>query len=282
MRDFTVQKYKVLINTLKKEQYRFFTVKDALCNREIDQGNKVAVIRHDIDTRYDSPIALQMARFEVSNNISATYYFRTIPDVFDESVIRDIYEMGHEIGYHYEVLSLTRGNLEKAIDLFQKDLSRLRSICPIHTICQHGGTLGPYSSTSFFGLVKTSLALLRGKLDLKYYPSIKLWDKYDFKDYGICGDAYLSFDFSKIKYFSDTGSSWDNHGARIVDDVEEGQNAELKAHSTNDLIALIENRKVEKLSILVHPANWNDPILKWIKWRALQFVRNISKRVIKK
>ena len=157
----------------------------------------------------------------------------------------------------------------------------LRKICPISTICQHGGTLGYYSSTSILGLIKTGFALLSGKINMKYYPSIQLWDKYDYKDFDIIGDVYLSLDFTKIKYFSDTGLSWDSHETRIVDNVNEGENAEIKAHSTNDLISIIANGNLKRINILVHPANWNDPILNWLKWRTLQSVRNISKKIIK-
>ena len=282
MRDFTVKKYILIIESLKTNEYNIFNIKTAILDTDLYDSRKKVIIRHDIDTKYDLSIALSMAKYEASKGISTTYYFRTIPDVFDKEVIESIYDLGHEIGYHYEVLSLAEGNFQEARELFKKDLELLRSICPINTICQHGGTLGPYSSTSIMGLFKTGIALLMGKINMKYYPSIQLWDKYDYKDFDIIGDAYLSFNFEKLKYFSDTGLKWDSHETRIVDNVSEGENAEIKAHSTNDLISIISNGNVERINILVHPANWNDPILKWIKWRILQTVRNISKKVLKR
>jgi hypothetical protein len=36
--------------------------------------------------------------------------------------------MGHEIGYHYEVLSEANGDPEKAIELFRSNLEKLRQI----------------------------------------------------------------------------------------------------------------------------------------------------------
>ncbi len=281
MRDFTVKKYIQIIESLQDNGYNFYNIKTAILDADLYNSNKKVIIRHDIDTKYDLPIALSMAKYESSKDISASYYFRTIPGVFNENIIKQISELGHEIGYHYEVLSLTRGDFPKAIGLFRSDLERLRKIYPVSTICQHGGTLGYYSSTSIMGLIKTGYALLSGKINMKYYPSIQLWEKYDFKDFGIIGDAYLSFDFEKIKYFSDTGLSWDSHGTRIVDNVYEGKNAEVTAHTTDDLIALISNDRIKRINVLVHPANWNDPILKWLKWRTLQSVRNISKKIIK-
>ena len=282
MRDFTLKKYKVLIKAMVDQQFRFLNIRQAVSEKDLYSKEKIAIIRHDIDTKFDLPLALKMADFEAELNISASYYFRTIPDVFDREVIKSIYDMGHEIGYHYEVLSMTDGNFQKAIELFGKDLKILRDICPVSSICQHGGTLGPYSSTSIKGLFKTGLALLTRKVNMKYYPSIRLWDKYKLEDFDLTGDAYLSLDFEQIKYFSDTGMSWDSHATRIVDNVSEGRNAEMAAHSTDDLIALITDHKIDMINILVHPANWNDPVLKWVKWRTLQSIRNISKRIIKK
>ena len=282
MRDFTVEKYKILLKALLNQQFSFLNVEQTLSEKKIYSKEKLSVVRHDIDTKYDLPIALSMAKYEASKGISTTYYFRTIPDVFDKEVIKSIYELGHEIGYHYEVLSLAEGSFQKAIKLFKKDLELLRKICPISTICQHGGTSGYYSSTSILGFIKTGFALLSGKINMKYYPSIQLWDKYDYKDFNIIGDAYLSLDFTKIKYFSDTGLSWDSHETRIVDNVNEGENAEITAHTTDDLIALISNDRIKLINFLVHPVNWNDPILKWVKWRTLMSVRNAIKKIIKK
>lgn len=282
MRDFTIKKYKKIIDSLVKQKFNFYNVKDSLDLENIDTNNKYAIIRHDIDTKHDLSIALEMARYEANHKISASYYFRTIPDVYDEKVIREIYNLGHEIGYHYEVLALTEGDMQKGIELFESDLKKMRKNTPIKTICQHGGTLGKYSSTSVFGLIKSGIALMTGKLNLNYYPSIGLWDKYKLSDFDLTGDAYLSLDFKKIKYFSDTGLSWDSHGTRIVDNVDEGDNSKIIAHTTNDLISLINKGTISKLNLLVHPANWNDNYFDWLKWRTLQNIRNISKKLLKK
>ncbi len=281
MRDFSIKKYKTIIDSLVKNEYKFYSIKESL-QQGLNLNKKIAIIRHDIDTMYDLKIAIEMAEYEQKNKVTASYYFRTIPDVFDIETITKIYNMGHEIGYHYEVLALTDGDIKKGIELFKGDLVKLRKISPIETICQHGGTLGKYSSTSVLGLVKSAIALLTGKLNLKYHPSIALWDNYELDDFGLVGDAYLSLDFKDIKYFSDTGLSWDSHGTRIVDNVEEGENSKVIAHTTNDLINLINNNKVPKINLLVHPANWHDNLYDWLKWRTLQNVRNTVKKIIKK
>lgn len=283
MRDFTLKKYKQVVLALKENDYRFKNVKDALSTDARALEEPLVVIRHDIDTKSDMSIALKMAAFENENGVSATYYFRSLHHLFNKDVIQDIYEMGHEIGYHYEVLALTRGDIDKGIKLFRNDLSEFRKICPVDTVCQHGGTLGAYSSTTIFGLLKIIVDLLRKKIDLKYYPSIKIWDKYILDDFQLLGDAYLSFDFNKVKYFSDTGLSWDDNKSRIVDMVQEnGNTIQQTAHKTDDLIELVKNRDIPYINILVHPANWNDNIFTWTKWVLLQKFRNMLKRMVKK
>ena len=37
--------------------------------------------------------------------IKTSYFFRTVDQVFDETIIEKIVSLGHEIGYHYENLS---------------------------------------------------------------------------------------------------------------------------------------------------------------------------------
>ena len=49
--------------------------------------------------------ALVIAKIEKEIGIKASYYFRIVKESYDEDVIRQIAEMGHEIGYHYENLS---------------------------------------------------------------------------------------------------------------------------------------------------------------------------------
>ncbi len=281
MRDFTISKYKELIIHLKRTNYTFLNIKDALIHPNLYSDMKLAIIRHDIDTKYDLPIALEMATFESEQGISATYYFRTLPAIYDEVIIKKIFELRHEIGYHYEVMSLMHGNPEKSIELFQNDLKEMRLTCPVTTICQHGGAMGHYETTSFKGIFKIGIGMLLGKIKIKYNPSINLWDKYDFRDFGIMGDAYLSLDHNKIKYFSDTGMRWDGEKVRMADKVIEGENADIKAHSTDDLINLITRDKLNTINILVHPANWNESFSKWLKWKIIQKFRNLVKRIYK-
>ena len=37
-----------------------------------------------------------------------------------------MHDLGHEVGYHYEVLSKAKGDYEKAIQMFEQELNEFR------------------------------------------------------------------------------------------------------------------------------------------------------------
>ena len=90
-----------------------------------------------------------------------------IPVTFRPEIIRKIRDLGHEIGYHYEVLSKTNGDYAKAIALFSEELEEFRKICPVKTICMHGSPLSKYNNRD-------------------------LWEKYDYHTYGISGRGFFN------------------------------------------------------------------------------------------
>jgi len=247
-RDFTLKKYRELCNTVK-ENYRAVTVLEYLLNHP----TKAVILRHDVDV--DPNKALEMALLEHKLGISATYYFRTTPKVFNPDVIKDIQGMGHEIGYHYEVLDKANGDFEKAIELFKQELEGFRKICDIKTICMHGNPLTSWNNQD-------------------------LWKKYDFMDYDIIGEPYLSLDYSKVMYFTDTGRTWSGrYSLKDIMNVRNPYSHEIK--NTTDLIKLIGKNEVDDICILTHPKRWNDQFIPWLNEFTLQSLKNIAKFSIK-
>jgi hypothetical protein len=210
----------------------------------------VAIFRHDVDKKPEN--ALTMAELEESLGICSTYYFRTTPDSFNLDIINSIHEMGHEIGYHYEVLDMAGGDYDKAIRLFQEGLNRFP--CEIGTICMHGNPLTPWDNRD-------------------------IWSKYDFCTFGISGEAYLSLDFSKIAYFSDTGRAWHNRYS-IKDKTRNAPADTPGINSTPDLIGYIPSL-TRSVCIVTHPQRWNDPMIPWITELTGQMARNIGKAGIR-
>ena len=99
MRDFTIKKYKEVLQALLTNGYSLQTLQDFIQQPE----NKTVILRHDVDRLPEN--ALVIAKIEKEADIKASYYFRIVKGSYDENIIRQIAEMGHEIGYHYENLS---------------------------------------------------------------------------------------------------------------------------------------------------------------------------------
>ena len=180
-------------------------------------------------------MALKMAELESSLGINSTYYFRHTRNIFAPKIIKQISENGHQIGYHYEVLSKTNGNYEEAIELFKSELGDFRKICNIDTICMHGSVLSKYDNK-------------------------ELWKRYDFRNFDLIGEAYLSMG-TDFGYFSDTGWEWNTkHKLR---DLMSFDMEDIFAYSTDDLYDIITNKNIRNLYILAHPGNWAKNFWDW-------------------
>lgn len=246
--DFTLSKYEELCDTIINSHVLPITVERYLSESELTAP--FLIVRHDVDKMPEN--ALKMAKIENERGISATYYFRTGKKVLKPIVIKEIEELGHEIGYHYETLSKANGNYPLAIQMFEKELDRLREICDIKTICMHGSSLSKWDNRD-------------------------LWKKYDFKDYNILGEAYISINFNDMFYVSDSGGTWENKGFRVRDIVNSKYAESFKVNCTNDLIRIIENKDIKKKYILAHPDRWNDSLVKWSLEYISKKARNIGK-----
>ena len=97
--DFMLTTYKNLLQELLANGYSFQTLQDFIQQAE----DKTVILRHDVDRLPSN--ALVIAKIEKEAGIKASYYFRIVKESYDEDIIRQIADMGHEIGYHYENLS---------------------------------------------------------------------------------------------------------------------------------------------------------------------------------
>lgn len=97
--DFTLSAYKQFISTLQSYGYFFQIFEEYIQNPK----EKVVILRHDVDRLPGN--AFVIAKIEKEAGIKARYYFRIVKESYDENIIKQIAEMGHEIGYHYENLS---------------------------------------------------------------------------------------------------------------------------------------------------------------------------------
>lgn len=252
MLDFTLYKYKYLLEVIKKYKYSFQTYSTFIKKPE----NKVIILRHDVDLRPGN--SLTFARIQNEMGIKGSYYFRAVPDSWDEKIIKEIASLGHEIGYHYENLTTCNGDITKAIDDFKINLERLRKLVPVETICMHGSP--------------------RSKFDSK-----DLWKKYNYRDFGIIGEPYFDTDFSEVLYLTDTGRRWDGDKVSVRDRVEMKNDIfkVLSFHFTDDIIQAAKKGVLpDKIMFTFHPQRWTDKSLPWGKELVLQNLKNIVKRYL--
>lgn len=248
MRDFSLDKYRELCKTLIENDYEIITFRDYLSK---EHRSKFIILRHDVDSKPER--ALRMAKIENKLDIKTSYYFRTKRSVFNLNIIKSIHGMGHEIGYHYEVLSTTRGNYLKAIKLFEKELSDFRKFIEIETICMHGSPLSRYDNRD-------------------------LWKSYDFRSFGIKGEAYLSTR-KDLDYFSDTGWNWDKKNK--LRDIMANNNFEGEIDTTDSLLNYLENETTKNIYILVHPENWTGNSYEWYYAFGENKMKNLAKSLLK-
>jgi len=246
--DFTLYKFRQLCSAMERK-YNFITM-----DEYVTAGDKLpkhfVLMRHDIDRSPKN--ALEIASIEEEFGIRATYYFRVNKDTFVPEIIQDIEKMGHEIGYHYETLSKTNGDIGKAIKLFEKDLNKFKNICNIKTICMHGAVLSRYDNRD-------------------------LWKYYDFRNFGLVGEAYLSAG-KNLNYFTDTGRGW-NSKTNLRDFIP-GSNKRIIAKTTDDLIKLIQNSEITNFYISLHPERWKSNFVNWSLYWLQDFAFNSGKKVL--
>mgnify|MGYP002136999441 CR=1 FL=1 len=170
--DFTLKIYQSLLSALRRAGYTFRTFEEFL---SVPADGKVVILRHDIDKRPEN--ALRMAQMEHASGIKASYYIRVVKGTWNEEVIERIVALGHEMSYHYEDLTIAKGNHEKAFEYFKKHLAEIRRFYPAKTVCMHGSPLSRWDNR-------------------------KLWEKYNYREAGIIGEPYFDVDYTDI-FFGD-------------------------------------------------------------------------------
>jgi hypothetical protein len=248
--DFTLEKYNELCQAIEQLGCPVMTIRDFLL--AVQPQQRAIVLRHDVDRDLSS--AIRMAELEATYNIAATYYLRTTRAVFKAEAIRTLSQLGHEVGYHYEVLTKARGNLERATALFEQEIAAFRQIVPIYTISMHGSPLTPWNN-------------------------LDMWQTHHVEQFGLLGEAYLSINYANLYYFTDTGRSWDATRYNIRDHVP-SRKPTRTIHSTDDLIAFLADAPDTPLFINAHPNRWTTGQLSWGVSAASDWLINQIKWVV--
>lgn len=252
MRDFTLKIYAELLESAKGAGYVLTSYEDFILNGA--QYKKVLILRHDVDARPWN--SCRTAVLEHGLGAKGSYYFRVVPQSFNEQAIAKILEVGHEIGYHYEDMAFMNGNVEKAYSHFCQRLEMFRKYYPVKTICMHGSPLSKWDNRA-------------------------LWLTHDYKTLGILGEPYFDLDFNKVLYITDTGRSWNKSESSVRDKVSSGY--QFSFGSTKDIIDAFHGSQLpETIMLNIHPQRWTDNYYFWAQELVVQNLKNTIKKILVK
>lgn len=160
--DFTEARYVALIERARL-RYRFCRFGENLA------GDGVALWRHDID--FSPQRALALARLESAAGVTATYFvllgsaFYNPFEAVIRDVLREIVDLGHDIGLHYDA-SASDGNPATHADrvAFEAGILRRQLQADIRSFSLHNPSVARdvhLDDLKYAGLVNASTARLR-------------------------------------------------------------------------------------------------------------------------
>ena len=116
--------------------------------------------------------------------------FRIVKQSFDPDIIWKLWLWDNEVGYHYEdLVFLLMVICPKLSGHLQLIFKKYGNFYPVRTVSMHG------SSSSI-------------------YDNRTLWQHYRLADFGLIGEPYLTTDFQRVFYLTDTGYAWDGRSMR--------------------------------------------------------------------
>ncbi|UCG69083.1 MAG: hypothetical protein JSV09_15065 [Thermoplasmata archaeon] len=186
---FTFRHYDEILKSAKDSGYEFISMEGFASGKRADN---FLIIRHDMDF---SPIrAVEFAKIENKYGAKATYFIRVHSDKYNPfgfetyKIIKEIIELGHDIGLHYEHLDF--------VDITGEDPSTvlLREKKLLETI---------------FDITIKGLAPHRD-----FTPTINrdFWKDKDIRDFGFSFEAYMDVFLEDIYYTSDSLGKWGGDG----------------------------------------------------------------------
>jgi hypothetical protein len=123
-----------------------------------------------------------------------------------------------------------KGNVELAIELFSEELAMFRKEYDVKTVCMHGNPLSKWDNKEIWATCKLS-------------------------DFDLVCEPYLSLDYNKVAYFSDSGRTWEDKN-KIKDKIDAPKSDVIQVKNTDELIEAISKGEPENVCVLTHPVRW--------------------------
>lgn len=163
---YNIKNYENFLKELSKKKYIVKLFSEY--NENYVEKDKITVfIRHDIDLSL--PRLRKMMRIEEKYGIKSTSFFRLHSEKYEFNsaipIIKELISKNYGIGYHYEVLSQTKGNEAEAIQLFEEELIFLRKIAKVHVVAAHGDK---YKNRNIWSKIDQEKMDVWSAYDLKY------------------------------------------------------------------------------------------------------------------
>ncbi len=208
-----------------------YTVEKA-CENISELNKPFIIIKHDIEDKPEK--ALKLSKIEHSFGITATYYVHSFflrnPKSVD--ILKEIVSLGHEVGYHYDVLDNNDGDRNNAIQEFREALSRFSdNSFTIKTVCPHGNPLKKrvgYSSNKDFFLDVEIRKLFNEIVDV-YITFPDMLDK-DYRYITDAGYAYSYRDAKSTKTDATEEFFPLNDKDEIIKMIQDGQSMIISTH----------------------------------------------------
>jgi len=211
-------------------------------------SRSICLLRHDVDLSIEE--ALKIAKIEYSLNIQSTYFVLHDAKYYrDKDFIKNcqkLQDMGHEVGFHNNLLTVAIKTGCDIKDAFEKELNYLKdNNINIFGIAAHGD----YKCRS---LDYTNYEIFKGcsppyKKKREVFRGIEL-HTLDLKDYGLYEAYFLPRDF----YITDSRGTW-----RYIQGEGDEWDPKFRPHSPQFKDILPFLRKISEdniiLQALLHP-----------------------------
>jgi hypothetical protein len=140
--NFTLKTYEELLKYFK-QSHNFTLFKEY---NQADEG-KTILLRHDID--YSLKHAYEVAQLEANLGVKSTYFllfsspFYNMLDEENISLAKEIAKLGHEIGLHYDVTVMLKGNSSNPRAIFDAEINLLSNLIdhPIKSVAMHNPSI---------------------------------------------------------------------------------------------------------------------------------------------
>ena len=249
---------------------------DSFCRRLHEKGihsipacdvtkdtERYIVLKHDVETTVER--ALQMAKIEAAYGHRGSYYIQAylLDDPKNIELLKKMQAMGHDISYHYDVMDSQKGDLDRAIEEFEKNKQRFEEHgFLLQTLCQHGNPIvdrvGYTSNRDFF----------RSERVRALYPALS--------------DIMVNFKQAKetdYTYYSDAGRKFKMIYDPLTNDIV---NSDDKNIVYKNLDVLLPVLKGQSAIVSTHPHRWTASAFKYIlKAAVFKGIKTAAKILVK-